>query len=219
MFAATYGIALRRYWRLVVLASALTGLLAGLFAGIQPASYQARLRLLASFGGVATWPSGAVPGDSDAARRLSESRVRSYTQKATSTAVLHAVINDLRLSRSTADLAGDISAWTPLDTTFINISVRDSNAQRAVQIGNAIATELIHLADTEKTPPNVPVLDLTLATAPSVPDGAVRPFWPGYAIGGALAGFAAGLGLAMLWAARRRIGAHGSEAHAIGSSQ
>jgi capsular polysaccharide biosynthesis protein len=220
MFAAGYRAALPGSWRLVGVLSVLTALIAGLLAWAQPPTYRAQLRLIVSFHGAAGGPPGAVPGDSDTARRLSESRVRSYTRGATSAAVLRAVIRSLRLSRSAGDLAAEIDAWTPLDTTYIDISVRDDNAERALRIGNAIAAELIRLAEAEKPPPPpVPVLSIAVAAPPSVPDGPARPFWPGYAAGGAVAGFAMGLGLALLWTARRRLSAQGSDAHAIGSGQ
>jgi polysaccharide biosynthesis transport protein len=206
MSAAGYRAALRGNWRLLAALSVLTALVAGLLAWAQQPAYRAQLQLLVSFRGAAAGPPGAVPGDSDTARRLSESRVRSYTQKATSAAVLRAVIRNLRLSRPADDLAAEIDAWTPLDTTYIDISVRDDNAERAVRIGNAVAAELIRLADEEKPPPPpVPVLSIAVAAPPSVQDGPTRPFWPGYAAGGAVAGFAVGLGLAVLWIARRRL--------------
>jgi hypothetical protein len=178
------------------------GLLLGLVAWWQPSVYQSDLRLLVSFRAATdqgAGPPGMVTADSDAARRLTESRVRSYTQKAASPAVTRAVVAALRLPESPDEIGAEIAASTPLDTTYIDISVRDRNRRRAVLIGNAVAAELIRLANAEKPPPAPAApLGISIAVPPSVPDRPVPRFWPGYVAGGLAGGFAIGVGLATL---------------------
>jgi capsular polysaccharide biosynthesis protein len=201
MLFTRYGDALRRHWHLAAVLSALGALLLGFVAWRQPPLYRADLRLLVTFGAQTDpvgSPPGAVTADTDAGRRLMASRVRGYTQKAGSRAVLRAVIVSLRLPYRPDDLAGRVLASTPLDTRFIDISVLDADPRRAVAVGDAIAAELGGIATAETSAaPSAPLM-ISVDRPPTVLAGPIRRPWPAYALGGLLGGFVMGVGFATL---------------------
>ncbi len=185
MSLAPYARAARQHWRLVVASAALGGLLLGLVALRQPPLYQADLRLHA----------GLAPAAGNEDRVLMESRVRGYAQQATSPAVLQAVIAALRLPYPPGTLAREIFASTPLDTIVIDISVRDTDPNRAASIDNAVAEALRELATAERTPAH---LTFSVDHPALVPAHPLRQFPLGYPIGGIIGGALIGIGLGTL---------------------
>jgi len=185
MSLAPYVRTARQHWRLVVASAALGGLLLGLVALRQPPLYQADLRLLAALAPTAPFED----------RTLMESRVRAYAQQATSPAVLQAVIAELRLPYPPGTLAGEIFASTPLNTIVIDISVRDTDPNRAASIDNAVAKALAELAAAERS---AAPLAFSAEHPALVPAHPMRQFPLGYPIGGILGGALIGIGLGTL---------------------
>ncbi|WP_433215067.1 hypothetical protein ACQP00_05180 [Dactylosporangium sp. CS-047395] len=141
--------------------------------------------------------------------RLIESRVRGYAQKATSTAITGQVSRALALGWSPDELGAHIAAWSPLNTTLIDIEVRDADRGRAARIADAIGEALVEAAKAEPLPPNDPAplrLELAARQAAIVPVEPEPVPWRPYLAGGALAGLAIGTGLAMQRALLRRRG-------------
>ena len=190
MPAVRYGQALRRHWPTIGVLSALGAFLLGAVAVRQPPRYEADLRLAASVR-APTAPAEAPAADG----RLVESRVRAYTQKATSRPVLAAVGARLGLPDRPQELAGHVRALTPLGTTFIDIAVVDTDPRRAARIGEAIAAELSGLAAGERS---ATPLRITVDRPPAVPSEPLPRPWPRYALGGLLGGLALGAALALL---------------------
>ena len=72
---------------------------------------------------------------------FSQQRVKSYAQIINSSIILDPVIQELGLDVTSKELAKSISAKAPADTVLLNISVQDSNPQRASDIANSVAQE------------------------------------------------------------------------------
>jgi capsular polysaccharide biosynthesis protein len=197
MYIVRYAQAGRRHWRIVVVSMILWVLLLSVVAFCDHPLYQADLRLLASIG-APTLPEGAVVADTEADRQLVESRVRAYTQTATSRAVLQAVVTKLHLGDKPDELAGNVSASTPLDTTFIDVSVLDPDPRRAVLLDDAIGAELIRIAETRVATARVTPLTISVDRPASVSTDPVPRFWLTYLGGGLLGGLSMGIGFATL---------------------
>ena len=73
----------------------------------------------------------------------SQSQVPSYVSVVASPTVTDAVVRQLNLPLSSAQLAGEISTDAPLQQTLLNIHVRDKSAARATEIVNAVANQFI----------------------------------------------------------------------------
>jgi len=158
-----YAAALRRFWRIWV-GSATVGVLAAL--GIVLSStptYQAQAEVFV-----------AGTGEGTSGAQFVNQRVSSYPQVARSRTVLHGVIDDLGLRESLTSLRQRIGATNPPDTSQIDITVSDSDPDRAAEITNAVAVRFGAAIEELERPVNgeSPVqLSVTdPATTPSTPD-------------------------------------------------
>lgn len=127
--------------------------------------------------------------------------VESYVQLATMPVVLDQVIEELGLTTSARNLAGTVTADSPLDTVIIQISAVSRDPDLAAAIANSVA---VHLASTAKelsptAADGAAALEMTIV-AQAQPSR--DPFSPRPRVD-AIAGFAAGLGLGVLLALGR----------------
>ena len=108
------------------------------------------------------------------------SQIKSYLDLATSELVLRPVIDELHLSISPRELANSISILIPTNTTFINITVNDEDANQSANIANAVATSLkktIEKSLYSKT--NAESIRLTTVQTALPP---AKPYAPDYAL-------------------------------------
>lgn len=135
---------LRDYLRLIrqrwasILAFTLVGL--GLAAGytfLQTPQYEGRSQLFVSVKG------GSSATDVIQGNTFAEKRVASYVNLATSTRVLQAVAEELRLTGGAEHLAGVVTASNPAQTVLINITAIDASPDLAVAKANSTARQLI----------------------------------------------------------------------------
>lgn len=218
------------HWRSVAVLVVLGTSATGLGAAGRPPQFRSHLQLVATFTKVHRAPVArlaAARPDVDAApapdptsavavghalgadERLIESRVRGFAQKATGVAVTTDVRRSLGLPYSADELGARITAWSPLNTTLIEIVVRDTDRQRAARVGAAVGSALVALAGQEKLPEDDPEplrLDLAVRQAASTAASADPVPWLPYLAGGALGGLLAGVGLAMQRVLLRRRG-------------
>lgn len=123
---------------MIIVALTLVGL--GLAAAVtftQTPQYGARSQLFVSVKG------GTTATDVIQGNTFAEKRVTSYVNLATSPRVLEAVGKELGLADGAKELAGKVVASTPPQTVLIDINVTDTNPERAAEIANSSAEQLI----------------------------------------------------------------------------
>ena len=104
--------------------------------------------------------------------------VKSYPELITSRLVLIPVIEEVGLSDSTTELAEHITAEVPMDTTWVDVTVRDTDPGRAARTATAVADEFVravatwrHAPDARYSPVHITVVDSP--TTPTTPDSPV----------------------------------------------
>ena len=180
---------LRRYWTIwvgVTLAAVAVALIVVLST---TPTYSAR----------ATVYVAAAGADETSGAQFIERRVTSYPDVARSEAVLGPVIADMGLDVSVADLRARVSADSPLESSQIDITVTDSDAERVAATTNAIADEFRRAVEELESPVggDSPV-SLTVTDPANVPSDPVSPK-PGLYLGlGLVVGLALGAAVAVL---------------------
>jgi tyrosine-protein kinase len=121
---------------LLILAVVLAGIGAFLFSGVQSKVYEARASLIVgtSINQLNPDPTGIL---------ASQQLAATYATIATTRPVLDAVIAKLGLPMNAGELLKNITASTGTDSTFLTITVRDGDANRAKDIANTLADQLI----------------------------------------------------------------------------
>ncbi|MFI9766635.1 polysaccharide biosynthesis tyrosine autokinase [Streptomyces sp. NPDC052415] len=185
---------LRRRWRYVTVC-VLLGLAAAVIAtALTPRTYTATAQLF-----VAT--SGQTSGDDAYEGGLfTQQRVKSYTQIVTSPAVLDAVISELGLRTTAGRLAEKISAQAPLDTTLVDIQVKDGSATRAQAIADETARQFTRYIGTIEgdSPATPPLVKASVVGGSQPPTSPTSPRPELNVAIGLFAGVIAGLGGAVL---------------------
>jgi non-specific protein-tyrosine kinase len=184
---------LRRRWRFVVVCVLLGLFTAAAVTALTPRTYTAKAQLF-----IATNDKNSA--DAYAGGLFTQQRVKSYTKIATSPVVLRGVIDELDLRTTPGHLANKISAQAPLDTTLVDIGVKDRSATRAQAIADETATEFTKYIDSiEKGSADAP--QLVKASVVGNPDPPTTPTRPRPALNGAiglLAGIVVGITGAVL---------------------
>jgi len=186
---------LRRRW-LTLLVCLIIGGAAGFgWAATTTPTYQATSKVFVSVS------SGDTVDDLVRGSTFTQNLVQSYTQLATTPAVLNPVIADLRLEQTASELARSIDASTPLNTVIIDITVTDSSSARAARIANAVADTLptavgrLSSSQRETTDAAVQVRTIASATPPSAPTAPNTRLRVGM---GAALGLLVGVGIVVL---------------------
>lgn len=124
----------RRWW--IVAATTLVGLVAGYgYAHTTPKSYQATSQVYV------TMATGTSVNDAYQGALAAQQRVVGYTQLVTSTSVAEAVINELSLPETPAELQGHLSASFTPGTALITINVTEDSAAEAKAVNDAVVTQ------------------------------------------------------------------------------
>ncbi|MFJ4221396.1 polysaccharide biosynthesis tyrosine autokinase [Curtobacterium luteum] len=131
---------------------------------------------------------------------FTQQRVLTYSNLVSTPIVLLPVISRLDLDRTADELASQVTADAPLNTTLIAITVHDADPKRAADIANATSQSLTNVvenieskgADGEST---VKLTRVKEAVVPSVP---VSPDVPITVLLGLLVGLVVGVGLSVL---------------------
>jgi capsular exopolysaccharide synthesis family protein len=188
----------RRYSRLVAVSVVVCTVVAALLALAKEPTYEARTQFF-----VSTATAGADIGDSYRGELFSQQRVASYAQIVSSTELLRAVAEELRLTGGTRELQGKISASVLPETVLIDVTARDASAARAQAIAGALARRLPRFITELETPPGTersPVR-VSVTRRPELPRDPVSPDIRLHLALGLLAGLAVGLGGVALRAA------------------
>jgi len=185
---------LRKRWLsilLVTLVAAGAGL--GLSLAATP-QYTASTQLYVSVQG------GATSSDLLQGANYSRQQVTSYTQMVKSPLVLQPVVDELDLDVSARELAGRVSASSPLNTSLITIQVTDVDPATAARVADTVAAEFSAVISELETPADGGASTVKVSTvrpaaepqAPSSPNTKLNVAL------GLVAGLVVGIGVAIL---------------------
>jgi capsular exopolysaccharide synthesis family protein len=134
---------------------------------------------------------------------FTQNLVQSYAQLATTPTVLGPVITRLRLDTTTQALASRVTAVTPLNTVFINITVTSRSAAEAVMLADAVSRSLATTVETlaPTGPDNLPSISVKTVSPAQLP---ADPFAPNTELI-VLTGALVGLMLGILYALAREV--------------
>jgi capsular exopolysaccharide synthesis family protein len=186
---------LRKSW-VLILVLALVGVgAAATFSILQTPKFSATAKVF-----VSTQSSGTTTELQQGAS-FTVQRVKTYSDLVTTSVVLLPVIAKLDLGVPAGELAEQVTASAPLDTSIIDITVIDTDPVKAADIANATATSLTAVVqdfETSQASDSVSPVKLTRAQEASVPSVPVSPNVPLNIALGALVGLALGVGIAVL---------------------
>lgn len=137
MNIAEYLVAVRHRWRVLAVCLVLAAAVAALGTWRTPPTYTVTTQSFVTVGS-AEADTGGVYQES----QFTVQRVKSYAQLVSSPLVLQPVIDELALEDSPQSLGRRVKATSPLNTVLLEVTVRDGNPQRAVQIADAVSLQL-----------------------------------------------------------------------------
>lgn len=188
---------LHKSW-VLILASLLFGLgVAAVYSIVVAPKYQAATELYVSVRS----GDAAATGDLVQGTNFARQAVTSYVDVVDSAIVLDRVIEQLALDTTSAELATQVEADSPLNTVLIEIVVTDGDPVAAAEIANAVGTNFAEVVVNDLEKPEgeavslVKIETIQPATVPSAPSS---PNVPLNLVLGALVGFAIGIGIAVL---------------------
>lgn len=146
----------RRWWWTLLVATWIAALAGWLVASQIAPTYEAKTKLLV----------GPINTDLDTLRAGGQ-LVQTYSELVTSQPVLESTIQELDLPYSAGQLRADVRTTADDVTRFLTIRVQDGDAERAADIANSLASELIQLTSSGTTRPEGEVQVTEFADAPS----------------------------------------------------
>jgi len=184
-------------WLLITLVGLIGGTAAWGYAATVPAQYQATNSVFV------TSDRGETTSELLQTSTFTQNLVQSYAQLATTPTVLAPVIADLGLDTSTQALAARVTAVTPINTVFINITVTSRSAAQAVQLADAISASLATTVGdlAPMGPDNLPSITVKTVSPAQLPS---TPFAPNTRLI-VITGVLVGLILGVLYALAREV--------------
>ena len=194
MESADYLRSVIRRWQVVLLLGILGGLLGYAYASTLPIMYRATSSVFVSS------PRGDTTNELVQGFTFTEKLVQSFSQLATTPAVLQPVIDTLQLDTTPAALAANVSASTPLNTVIVEVTVVNRSAEQSARIANAVTRSLATIGQdlAPEGPTGAPSITLETVSTAQAP---LKPFSPNLmllAATGALIGLAIGAAFAVL---------------------
>ncbi|WP_326939020.1 polysaccharide biosynthesis tyrosine autokinase [Agreia sp. Leaf210] len=187
---------LQKSWILIaVLLFVGIGAAAG-FSILQTPKYSSSAKVFVSTSG------GSTASDLQQGNTFTQQRVKTYADLTTTPIVLLPVIAELGLDISSGELASQVTASAPLNTTLIEIAVTNVDPALASQIATAVSESLSQVVEKIETPANsgseTSPVKLTLVQHAEVPQVPVSPNIPLNIGLGGLVGLALGIAIAVL---------------------
>ena len=180
--------------RFVIALLTVLGLGGGLLAAnLATPTYQARSSVLLA-------PSASVANDQlGQVSNFMNSQIHSYAELSRSRVVLDPVVEEAGLSYGADRFAEQVSAQVPVNTSFIDISVTDTDPARAALMANSIAARLESAVRdaAPKAGSNAPAVELRTVADAAPPQEPLTPRKALYLTGGAALGLFLGLLLAL----------------------
>lgn len=185
---------LRKYWVLIVALALLGVAVAATYSLVKTPEYSSSAKVF-----VSTQSSDNVQ-ELAQGNTFTQQRVKTYADLVGTPIVLLPVIATLELNITAGQLAQQVSASAPLDTTLIEITAMSQDPVLAAEIANTTAESLTGVVAKIETPENgdsSPV-KLTRVQEADVPNAPVSPNVPLNLALGVLVGLALGVGFAVL---------------------
>ncbi len=162
---------LHKSWILILVSTLLGVAIAATYSLVVSPKYQSTAQLY-----VSVRTEGAATGDLVQGTTFARQVVASYVDIVTTALVLDPVIEELGLEESSADVAAQISANSPLDTVLINITATDEDPQAAAALADATAASFTRAVQEdlerptgEQTTSPVQITTVQPATVPTSP--------------------------------------------------
>jgi succinoglycan biosynthesis transport protein ExoP len=168
---------------------------AGLLAALETPMYEARATLFISSGGATRDLDETYEGG-----LLAQQRARSYAELVSSPRVVQAVVEELDLKESPAQVQRRLDASVPVDTVLIDVTAKGTSPQEAKALADAVTVALRRYVDDLETAPGgrpSPV-KLSVASRPQLPADPASPRTPVYLALGLVLGVALGVAAAVL---------------------
>ncbi|WP_431030734.1 polysaccharide biosynthesis tyrosine autokinase [Plantibacter sp. RU18] len=185
---------LRKYWVLIVALALLGVAVAATYSLVKTPEYSSSAKVF-----VSTQSSDNVQ-ELAQGNTFTQQRVKTYADLVGTPIVLLPVIGTLELNITAGQLAQQVTASAPLDTTLIEITAMSEDPVLAAEIANTTAESLTGVVAKIETPENgesSPV-KLTRVQEADVPNKPVSPNVPLNLALGLLVGLALGVGFAVL---------------------
>jgi succinoglycan biosynthesis transport protein ExoP len=188
---------LRQSWVLIVLLT-LLGIGAGAaYSIITTPKFSSSAKVFVSTS------AGSTVSELQQGNTFTQQRVKTYADLATTPIVLLPVIEELSLETSAQDLAQQITATAPLDTSLIEITATDADPELAAAVATAVSDSLTQVVQTIEASEaedgtTRSAVKLTLVQHAAVPEAPVSPNVPLNVALGGLVGLALGIGIAVL---------------------
>lgn len=184
-------------WVLIVVTTLVGVIAAAGFTVLTTPQYEAQTKLY-----VSVQTDSQATGDLLQGSNFAQQNVATFAELAMTESVLDPVSENLGLGISQENLAPKVNAVAPADSTLLNITVTDEDAEVAAQIANEVGNELKRLVENDLEPPQgdddtSPVQVNTVQSA-GVPDSPVSPRLTLNLALGFLLGIAVGIGIAVL---------------------
>ena len=178
-----------RRWLLIVITGLLGAAAAWGYAATIPAEYQATNSVFV------TSDRGETTSELLQTSTFTQNLVQSYAQLATTPTVLDPVISRLGLNISSQALATRVTAVTPLNTVFINITVTSRSAQQSVDLADAVSSSLATTVENlaPKGPDNLPSITVKTVSPAQLPGSPSAPNTQLIVITGLLLGLVLGV--------------------------
>lgn len=186
---------LRRRWRIVAALLTLAVVTAVTVTALSTRVYQADAEVFVSLQDAGSGTtSNAYQGN-----LFSQERVKSYAKIANSPKVTAAVITQLGLDLTPAQLAARITATAPTDTVLVDLVVKDPSPVRARDIANAVSLQFKKVVqDLEKPATGRSPVSVSVVRPADLPVAPVSPRTKVNIALGVLVGLALGIGVAVL---------------------
>lgn len=185
----------RQYWRVLV-ASAVIGTIMGLAHFLTtPPRYQAMSQVFVNTHGTGDDLTALIQGST-----FTQQRVTSYATLLTSPRMLQPVAEKLNLSLTAGQLAGMVTVSNPKGTVLLNITITDSQPERARDIANSIAEQFPVLVTALENPggKGSSLVTASRTVTADAPERPISPSLPLDLILGGLGGLILGTSLALL---------------------
>ena len=190
-----YAQLLRRRWLLVALVTLICGGAATALSLSQTPEYASSVSLF-----VSASQSPTDVGSIIATEQLTQERVSSYADLASSRNLAATVVQQLGLDESPTSLSSRISASVPTNTVVINITVTDPSQARVPAIANAVGEQLSRTVERLESPlsgQSSPI-KVSVSQSATIPTSPATPKTSRNVAFGLIVGLVLGAGLAIL---------------------